>query len=127
MFRIAVRGMRPGRQLHFLSIVCDADAEESAQHFALQDLLILILPQPQYVEKYANSPGREPPFNLTLTLQHRQKLEPHVDQVVVLQEDERDGLVRQHVVKVGRQRPVAVLLHDPLRAVDHVVEVFLRI
>lgn len=64
---------------------------------------------------------------MRFTLKHRQELKPHVDEIIVFQEHKGDSFVRQHVVEVGHQRPVAMLLHHLLRAVDHEVEVFVGI
>lgn len=58
-----------------------------------------------------------------LTLQHRQELEPHIDQVIILQEKQGDALVWQNIIEIRHKRPVAVFLHDSLGAVDDVVKV----
>jgi hypothetical protein len=60
-------------------------------------------------------------------LQHGEELEPHVDERVILQEQQSDAFVRQDIVEIGHEWPVAVLLHHAPRAVDHVVEVLFRV
>lgn len=60
-------------------------------------------------------------------LQHGQKLEPHVDQVVVAQKHERHRFMRQNVIEIGDERPIAVLLHHAFRTIDDVVKVLGRI
>lgn len=56
-------------------------------------------------------------------LEHGEKREPHVQQRVVEHEAPRDRSMREHVVQVAYQRPVAVVLHHRLAAVDDEVEV----
>lgn len=62
-------------------------------------------------------------FVCSLTLQHGEELKPHVDERVVAEEDERHAAVRQDVVEVRHQRPVAVLLHHAAGTVDHAVAI----
>ena len=55
-------------------------------------------------------------------LEHREKVEPHVEEPLVLHEPVGDGRVGEDVVEVGDEGPVAVVLHDVLGAVDDAVD-----
>ena len=59
---------------------------------------------------------------LVHALEHLEEAEPHGEQRVVAHELVGDGRVREHVVEVGDEGPVAVVLHDVLGAVDDAVD-----
>ena len=52
--------------------------------------------------------------NPYLTLKHLEEVEPHGEQDVVGHESEGDGRMREDVVEVGDERPVAVVAHHML-------------
>ena len=52
--------------------------------------------------------------NPNLTLKHLEEVEPHGEQDVVGHEPEGDGRMREDVVEVGDERPVAVVAHHML-------------
>ena len=52
--------------------------------------------------------------NPYLTLKHLEEVEPHGEQDVVSHEPEGDGRMREDVVEVGDERPVAVVAHHML-------------
>lgn len=51
-------------------------------------------------------------------LEHLKKLKPHIDEIIIAQKDQGDRLVRQHIIKVRNEGPVAMILHHLPRTID---------